>query len=476
MSARTPAPGLPDSLTWVNARDVPRLWALRGRVVLLHFFAYGNINSQHVLPDLRYLENKYHDGVTILGIHTPKFTQERQPTALLKAVNRLHLRHAVASDPDFLCWQLYGVKSWPTVAVIDTEGGLVGLFPGEGRRAELDVVVGDLLDQAAARDGRVYESLAPVARPEPKMPLRFPGHLLATETTLYVSDSGNNRVLETSHDGRILRQFGSGNPGFWDGKGADAGFSNPQGLALAKESLFVADLGNHAVRRISLLGGDVETVAGTGTQGMAVVSDAPEPKTIGLNAPIDLVASGERLYVALAGSHQIWMYDLMRQRIGAYAGTGRPGIGDGAASGATFAQPSALATHGQMLYVADADSSAVRAIRFLDGTVKTLLGAGLYDFGDTDGQPQVARLQHPMALAVDPGGSILWVADTFNNKIKALSTRGGGVCTLGLPYRFHEPTGISVAARALWVANTNAHEVVRIDTGTGQVQRVPIGE
>lgn len=476
MSARLPAPELPENLAWVNARDRPSIHALRGRVVLLHFFAYGNINSQHVLPDLRYLENKYHDGLTVLGLHCPKFTQERNPSHVLKAVNRHYMRHAVASDHDFFCWQLYSVRAWPTVVVVDTDGHIAGVFPGEGRRSELDTLVGQLLDEAAGRDGRVFESRPPVVRPEPKMPLGFPGRVLATDSLVYVSDSGHNRVLECGHDGRIVRQFGSGNPGFWDGKGADAGFNNPQGLALIKDTLFVADFDNHSIRRIRLLTGDVDTVAGTGTQGLSVVSDAPDPQQIALNSPIDLAASGERIYIAMAGQHQIWSFDLGRQRIGVWVGSGRLGISDGGPGGASFACPSAVATHGQVLYVADADSSAIRAVRFLDNQVKTLAGTGLYEFGDADGLPLQARLQHPMGLAVDPGGSILWVADTYNNKIRALSLRGGGVRTLALPYRFHEPTGIAVAARALWVANAGAHEVVRIDTGTGQVRRVPIGE
>lgn len=476
MSARPLAPPLPENLVWVNARQSPRLDTLRGRVVLLHFWTYSNVNSQNVLPDLRYLENKYHDGLTVLGIHTPKFATERNEPNVLKATNRHYVRHPVATDPDFACWQLYGIRAWPSLAVIDPEGRVAGIFPGEGRRAELDTLVGELLEEAAAHDARVYETQPPVSKPEPKLPLRFPGKLLATDNMLYVCDSGHNRVLECNHDGRVLRQFGSGNPGFWDGRGVDAGFSNPQGIAQIKDYLYVADLGNHAIRRIRLLSGDVDTIAGTGTQGRAVVTDAPEPQTIPLNSPRDLAASGEKLFIAAAGQNQVWALDLARQRLGVFAGSGRHGLSDGLGGAAQFAQPSGLATHGQVLYVADADSSSVRSVRFLDLQVKTLVGVGLYDFGDVDGLPAAVRLQYPSALAVDPGGSILWVADTYNNKIKALSLRGGGVRTLALPYRFHEPTGISVGSGSLWIANTNAHEVVRIDTGSGVIRRLPIGE
>jgi len=85
----------------------------------------------------------------------------------------------------------------------------------------------------------------------------------------------------------------------------------------------------------------------------------------------------------------------------------------------------------------------------------------------------VARLQNPLGLCVDPRG-LAFVADSYNGKIKALNLRTGEIRPLNLPYHLHEPSGISMAANALWVANTNAHEVVRVDLATGQIKRVAI--
>ncbi len=471
-----PAPELPVELEWVNTREPPRLAKLRGRVVLLAFWTGSDVHCRHVAADLRHLDSKYHDGLSVLVLHTPRFDGERTSASVLKAVNRNHLRCAVASDTGFRCWQLFDVRAWPTIVLVDPEGMIDSAWVGEGHRSELDARIGRLLEVAAERDARVYETLTPATRPEPKLPLRFPACVLATDSHLYVADSGHNRILECTHDGRVLRQFGSGNPGFWDGRGQDAGFNGPAGMAVSKEALFVADAGNHAVRRIRLINGEVDTIAGTGQPGQRIVFDADNPREVALASPLDVAIASDRLFIAMAGMNQVWSIDLGRNRIGRLAGSGRHAFADGGADNADFAQPRGVVSHGQMLYVADADNSAVRSIRLLDGQVRTLVGVGPWEFGDKDGLPDNARLQHPAGLAIDPSGSILWVADTLNSKIKALSLRGGGVRTLAVPYRFHEPTGVAAASKSLWIANTNAHEIVRIDTASGLIRRLPIGE
>lgn len=476
MNARVRAPEWPESMEWVNLDEPLRLERLRGRVVLMHFWCWSNVHAEHLLPDLRYLENKYHDGLTVIGVHAPRYTHERDAANLLKAVNRRHVKHPVVSDPHFWLWQLYGIKSWPSVAVVDTEGNLAGVFVGEGRRNELDEMIGDLLEQGAERDTRVYESLQFAGRPEKGAVLRFPSKVIATSDLLYVSDSGNNRILEVNFEGRILRTFGSGNHGFWDGKMADAGFSDPKGLALVRDYLYVADRGNHAIRRVKLLTGDVETVAGNGTHGVLVGGEQNDARAIALNSPCDLTAVGEKLFIAMSGQHQIWMLDLNTMRLSVFAGSGRYGMDDGEPKSATFARPSGLTVSANTLYVADADNSAIRAVRVADGHVQTLAGAGQWEFGEKDGLQAIARLQHPIAVCADTQAPIVWIADSYNNKLRALSLRGSGLRTLMVKYKFDEPCGIAATPGSLWIANTNMHEIVRLDSSTGSVKHIPIGE
>lgn len=474
MNTREAAPEFPDSLPWVNVPYAPTLSAFRGRVVLLHFWNASNVHSLHLARELRQLETKYSDGLTVFGVHVPHFDAERQSNIVLQAVNRNHLRHPVVNDYNFDIWRQYGVSAWPTVAVIDTEGGFAGLICGEGRREEIDVLVGRMLEDATMHNSRSFEQQEAVSRPEPRTPLRFPGKILVTESALYVADSGHNRILECTHEGVVRRQFGSGNAGFLDGTQDTAAFNDPQGMAASKDMLYVADRGNHSVRRIRLLSGEVETISGNGSQGFPIIGSYETPTSIGLNSPWDLALGNDRLFIAMAGQNQIWVHDLVANRLAHLSGSGAHGREDGEAQQARFARPTGLSFLDHSLYVADSDSSSIRAVRS-DGRTQTLVGVDVFEFGNADGLPAVARLQGAMGLSLDPGGQILWVADTYNNRLKALSLRGGGVKTINLPYKFQNPADVVSSPGKIWIANTGAHEIVRVDTATGQAKSLPIG-
>jgi hypothetical protein len=133
---------------------------------------------------------------------------------------------------------------------------------------------------------------------------------------------------------------------------------------------------------------------------------------VALNSPWDLLVHRNGLYIAMAGHHQIWTLNLNRPELALWAGSGNEEIKDGPLGSACFAQPSGLASDGTTLYVADPEVSAVRAVPFAGGRVRTLVGTGLFAFGDVDGFGRRARLQH--ALGVVYHNRKLYVADTYN--------------------------------------------------------------
>lgn len=468
------APELSPALEWLNSPPLT-LAQQRGRVVALAFFSAGSAYCQNLLDDLRALQGKHADGLQVIGVHSPKFEAERQSRLALKTINRLGVRFPVAHDPAFIAWQHYGIRAWPALALLDAAGHLVQVIHGDLQRETMDRRITAIIDQTPASD-RIFTPVQPVSRPEPRGALHFPTGLALSASHLYVADSGHHRILECTHDGRILRQFGSGNAGFIDGAGGECSFQSPHGLWVAKDLLYIADTGNHALRRVKLLTGEVETLAGTGKAGLIAQRGPVDAREQPLNLPCGLAGSTDKLYIAMTGANQVWEFDLVRRQLSVLAGAGRLGLGDGPTPTALFGQPSGIALVQQTLYVSDAAGSSIRSISLGGGMVQTLIGQGLFAWGSQDGTRSSAQLQYPLGLALDPRAPQLWIVDSYNCALRHLRLGGGELRRFDLDYRLAEPSAVCAAPGTLWVSNTNAHEVLRIDVDAGTAKRLPIGE
>lgn len=469
------AASLPTTLDWANTAEPPTLEALRGRVVLLYFWCFDSANCRIALDEVHRLGSRFTDGLAVLGVHVPRYAHQQAGEIVSQAANRFGLTYPVANDVEYILWRRFGLRAWPSAVLLDVEGRPVATFTGEGCGAEIARRITILLDEAVRRDLRVFEAAVPLLASAPRLPLAFPTRVLATDSHLYIADTGHHRVIEATHSGRILRQFGSGEAALRDGRESEASFAAPQGLALTGDVLYVADTGNHALRRVRLGDGEVDTIAGSGHLGRDRPDYHPEPTAVSMCLPTDLAIVGEQLFVVVSGQNQVWKLDLQRRRIGVFAGTGKFGREDGEAAYASFAGPTGIAAFGLQLIVADAGADAIRLVRVTDGRVSTVAGGGPFDAGDIDGRGADVRLQHPLCVTVDSRG-LVFVADSYNHRIKAVNVRSGDVRSMNLAWTFVQPEGISVGADALWVANTNAHEIIRIDLADGECRRIPVGE
>src|SRR5215212_8950423 len=148
---RVRAPELEGGRGWLNTDAPLSLEGLRGKVVLLDFWTYGCVNCMHVIPDLRRLEEKYARQLVVIGVHSAKFENEKETENIRRIVLRYGIEHPVVNDADFRIWQSYAVRAWPTVALIDTSGYLVGMASGEGHYDLLDKSVRQLVEDARKR-------------------------------------------------------------------------------------------------------------------------------------------------------------------------------------------------------------------------------------------------------------------------------------------------------------------------------------
>ncbi|MHC4696852.1 MAG: thioredoxin-like domain-containing protein [Planctomycetota bacterium] len=485
MSEARRAPELDAGLAWLNTDRPLRLGhELRGQVVVLDFWTYCCMNCMHILPDLAHLEHKYRDDpVTFIGVHSAKFTNEASPETIRAAILRYEMRHPVVVDDNMKIWRAYGVRSWPTLVVIDSTGHVSRAVAGEGNRDVIDSTIARALEHGQANDTLADGPLNLQREQSVRATsgLAFPGKVLADAGTgrLFVADSNHNRIVvaelpDVSGRSRVVAVVGTGKIGAKDGPADQATFNHPQGLTLGHGKLYVADTENHLIRSVDLDSLNVTTIVGTGEMsndrggGLMGIQQ-------GLNSPWDLTIEGSTLYVAMAGTNQIWRIDLPVGFARALAGTGRENIVDGPTEQAALAQPSGICIAGGNIFFADSEVSAVRGIDMASERVFTVIGEGLFSFGDVDGVHPQAKLQHP--LGVEAQDLALLVADTYNHKIKRVDPGARSVTALygtGKPgaatpdgqIAFFEPGGLSLAGDRLYVADTNNHRIVEINLET----------
>lgn len=443
------------------------------------------MNCHHVLTDLERLEKEFEQELVIIGVHSGKFPTEKAEGGLKEAVLRYGITHPNVNDPEFKIFRRYEADAWPTLVTVNPEGMVVDYRSGEGRgeliRAEIRKAIEKSEKAGTLKRGKL-EITAAESAVKPGV-LMYPGKIAAGKDRLYIADTRHHRILEVEPSGKQVAAIGTGVRGFKDGSYAEAQFNLLQGLWVDGTTLYVADTENHKIRAVDLAARTVRTIAGNGVQSPARRNTAP-PLEAALNSPWDVLPHDGQLYIAMAGSHQIWRMDLAGSKIDAWAGTGAENIRDGAIARSLFSQPSGLALREGVLYVADSEDSAIRSIDIAAGQVRTHVGTGLFDFGDVDGKGKKAKLQHPLAVSVI--GEQLYFADSYNHRIKRLDLKTEDVVSVfgdgkpglldgvGTAAKFSEPSGMAVLGGKLYVADTNNHAIRVCDPATGKVETLSI--
>jgi hypothetical protein len=422
---------------------------------------------------LRKLEEEFADTLVVIGVHSGKYHAERVTERIREASIRLGVEHAIVNDRQFRVWRSYAVSAWPTLVAIDPSGYVVGAHAGELTSEMLVPFINTVASVADAKGvlNRSIISAAPDKPGRPPARLRYPGKVIISENRIAIADSGHNQILigTLSANGlemTVQHVAGIGQRGFADGD--KASFNYPQGLAFGDELLYVADTENHSVRAVDLRTGAVSTIAGTGSQ-LRTMADRDAGA---LSSPWDLELKDGVLYIAMAGVHQIWALDLATRQLRIHAGTGGEDIRDGPSLGALLAQPMGLTSLGDRLYFADAESNAIRWTDVMSGgETGTVVGTGLFDFGDVDGTGDEVKLQHSQGVAAHRDGRML-VADSYNDALKWVNpdSRSSTRWVDGLS----EPGGITCGEKYAYAADTNAHRIVAVDYGSGEIHELTL--
>jgi sugar lactone lactonase YvrE len=316
-----------------------------------------------------------------------------------------------------------------------------------------------------------------------------PNGIASDGTSLYVADSGNRviRRIDIS-TGVVTTLAGSGLAGPKDGTGTGASFSTPNGITTDGVSLFVADSGNNRVRKITPLTGalatmtsanaQVTTLAGTGSLSPTAGSpwDSPTGTSATIRSPYGITTDGTSLYVS-DGSNRLRKIDIATSAVTTLAGSGAFSSTDGTGALASFYRPHGItiSPDKSTLYVADSGTNVIRKVVISSGVVSTFMGPGFTFTTTFPGQ-----FHNPNGLSISADGSKLFVVDTSKNRILQidLTTATNNVTVLagsgdvgsldatGPLATFRLPNGIVLSGANLYVSDSGNNLIRKIDVST----------
>jgi sugar lactone lactonase YvrE len=310
----------------------------------------------------------------------------------------------------------FGVEIGPDEALYFTEVGNHRVWRRDLESGQMSVVAGRGT-KGYSGDGR---SAFDAELNEP-YEVRFDG-----EGNLYFVEMQNHLVRRVdAQTGTITTIAGTGQPGFGGdgGPAAEAQLSVPHSIDLDDQgNLYIADIGNHRIRRVVLATGIIDTVAGTGERRFP--SDGATAKGSPIPGPRALFVDGRTLWIALREGNGVWRMDLDAGTLHHVAGTGEPGYtGDGGpAMKATFNGPKGIAVGpAGHVYVVDSENDCIRKIDRRTGIVSTVAGSGRARSYAGDGGPALqAKLSQPHGICVAADGAI-YVGDTLNHRVRRVA-------------------------------------------------------
>ena len=466
---------------WLNVSRPLENSDLKDRLILLDFWSYSCVSCIQNLPEIKKLEEQFGTKLTVIGIHSGQFANEKDPVAIKKALIRYDISHPVIDDSDLKIWNSFEVKALPTLVLINPRGNIVKTYVEE----DLENIKSDIKHFISKYKFQVNRE------PLPILPEKFNtiGNVLSFPTKLeyasdfsyksrhlpviFISNSGQNSIVASSLSGEMVLKIGSEKKGFEDGSFDVASFNSPQGMAYRSGKLYVADFGNNALREIDFKDGVVRTLIGSGIRG-DIISEDLDAKDVNLASPTDVEFFKNELAISNSATHQILSYNIKNNMVSAIAGNGSKGAADGKYPENSLAQTSDMSAFGKKLYFVDASSSALRVLNE-NGEVETLLGGNLEKSGHKNGSKDKALLQHPLGVLADDTG--VYISDSYNHKIRKYDfsskqirdlvgkNRGDKIGSSSAS-EFDEPEGMIAVLDRFYLADSNNNRIVVLSRGS----------
>jgi sugar lactone lactonase YvrE len=298
-----------------------------------------------------------------------------------------------------------------------------------------------------------------------------PNGIATDGTNLYVADFNNNMIRKIDIATETVTRLAGSTTGLAGSAntvndGDNATFNLPADVTTDGKFLYVADSGNHTIRKIDKDTGAVSLLAGiAGSSGSADSTDG-SGTTARFNQPTGITTDGTNLYVADFGNHTVRKVVISSGAVvtlaGAAGSAGSTDSTDGTGTSARLNTPGRITTDGTYLYVTEFKNATIRKILIATGAVTTIAGSpGV--LGSTDATGSAARFNQPNGITTD--GTNLYVVDNFNGLIRKLSPTNGvySVTTLQLDGHFNKPVGITTDGTNLFVTDNQNQTIRKIE-------------
>ena len=379
----------------------------------------------------------------------------------------------------------------PHYLSFDAAGNLFVADMGNNRIREITVSNGNITTLAGDGDpGYNGNNISAVSAQ-----LSYPLDIAADDSgNVYFSEGGNNMVREiNSRTGNVLKIAGNGTGGF-SGDGGPAGkaqFNGPTGIAVNDTgNIFISDEYNNRIREVNALTNTVTTIAGNGKGGFS--GDGGRAVTAELYYPVDVaIAKNGDIYVADMINDRIRKISAGNGHIRTIAGNGFNSTnwgggfsGDGGpATLAELNQPQGIALDGSdsNLYIADTWNLRIRKVDLTKGIITTIAGNGNWGYSGDAGPASAATITAPTSVRLDAFGNI-YFADFYNNSVRQINVWDSTITTVaGTGYQSYSGDGGYASSAELDLAHglgfDNAGSLYIADYGNNRIRKIntPVG-
>ena len=402
---------LPDDGQWFNTKYPYENWLAPDKLVILNFWNEKHVSAQQTITRLNEFQKSY-PMLEAITVYLPENPEKFDESIISDLILEFDIRHKVYYRKNLDEVRLLRHVTAPTMIVVDDSGqkfqDIVGHFEVANGWNTVATVLESFLFNESFNRIRPGESLA--VDQCPKSVFGKLSHIESApkESQFFVSDIQRNKIYIVDKDGQVNRSIGSGTRGSRDGGFGTAQFDGPHGMYYDQDAqlLYVADTYNHVVREVNMKTSEVRTILGNGK-----ISNGKETEVLSttgsLSFPTDITMVNGVLLIAMAGTNQIWDYDLISKKAKLFAGNGEAGSAQGKWHSASFDNPVDIESgRDGDFYVVDARSGNIRHWTQPDGVTNLYVASN-----DSSGN----ALERPCGLLRD--GDKLLIANKKSNQL-----------------------------------------------------------